>query len=139
MPIPSTWRMHGFIVLAWLQFFGLTAIATYYLLTPSPGDTFAHVWDKALHFACWFILLMSLQLPWLFRRKLWAAALVLFAYSALLEGLQFFSPPREFSVGDMLANGLGILVAWSLLHWGDPLLQRFVRPYLLNFLTEESP
>jgi len=133
-----SWRQTGFTLFAWVQFFVLAGIATYYLLAPSPGDSFDNVWDKALHFAGWFILLCSLKIPWLLRSKFWLPALLLFAYSILLEVLQQFSPPREFSVNDMLANGLGILTAFAILLLLNPLLQGFVVKRLLAFVDEEA-
>jgi len=131
-----SWRFKCFTVLAWTQFFVLAGIATYYLLTPSPGDTFSHIWDKALHFSCWFILLNSLYLPWLFRPKFWWAAVALFGYSVVTETLQQFSPPREFSYLDMLANGVGIITAFVILRLLNGFLQQTVIKKLSTFLQE---
>jgi VanZ family protein len=134
----AAWRLRCFTILAWAQFFILTSVATYYLLTPAPGDSFNFLWDKALHFLCWFALLLSLQIPWLFRKKLWWAAAALFIYSAVLESLQQLSPPREFSLGDMLANGLGILGAYLFLLVFIPFVCQNLIQKLSAFLNEES-
>lgn len=131
------WRLRSFIVFSWAQFFLLTAIATYYLVAPSPGDTFANVWDKALHAACWFILVLSLKLPWLWRSKFWLGALLLFVYSIVLESLQQLTPERQFSVLDMLANGVGVLVGYILLWLIDPLIKKVLFPILSYILKEE--
>lgn len=133
------WRFRCFVVLAWSQFFTLTAIATYLLLTPSPGDSFASVWDKALHFICWFVLLFSLQIPWWFRKKFWWAAVALFFYSAVTETLQLLSPTREFSYADMFANGLGIAVAYLILRLLNPFLQQNVVKRFFPFLEPIQP
>ena len=130
--------MRGFIIVAWAQFFLLTGYATYYSLAPSPGDTFDLFWDKALHFICWFVLLMSLKLPWILRPKLWLGALVLFAYSILIEVLQFLMPPREFSAFDIIANASGIISALALLYVANPLFERWIIPLLLHLLRNRQ-
>lgn len=79
------------------------------LLTPvtvvSPGG-----WDKLIHFAGFFVLATLATLGW---RKGAATNLIviLVAYAALTELLQYFIPGRSFSILDWLADGLGVITA----------------------------
>lgn len=122
----------AFFTVAWLQFIFLLSVATYFLLAPSPGDTFDSYWDKFLHVVCWFVLLGSLKLPCILRENFWKIALGLFAYSFGIEVLQHFMPPRTFSLWDAFANGLGVSMAFALTIVLEPLVNRFLKPLLVK-------
>ncbi|MGQ9424974.1 VanZ family protein [Gilvimarinus sp. F26214L] len=100
-------------IAAWHQFVILTGWATYLSLVPSPGEVFTTVWDKLLHVLAWSVLTFSLRIAWPVPRFPWWAALGLFLYSVLVESLQHLVPERSFSVEDLLANGLGVAVAFG--------------------------
>jgi len=98
-------------VAAWHQFIILLGYATYLSLTPSPGELFESSWDKLWHAGGWFALTLSLRLAWPTLRLPWWAAFGLLLYSLLIEVLQHYSPNRQFDLYDLIANGIGILLA----------------------------
>lgn len=80
-------------------------------LTPANEMPRIGLWDKAQHFAAYFVF-MALACPTTdtpLQRLLMAAAII--GYSALMEFGQALSPGRSPSPHDMLANGLGVLTA----------------------------
>ncbi len=91
---------------------GLIAIAMVSVL-PREVLPEAGISDKLGHFAAYGALAL---LGWLafaeeiVRRRV-MIALVL--YGAVLEGLQSFIPGRFFSIGDMIANGLGVAAVYG--------------------------
>ncbi len=100
-----------------LQLWLLLAIATWLSLTPKPGAVFEHFWDKSLHLVCWMVLFLSCRLAYgkiaaPDRDKAWAGGL--FIYASCVEALQMLVPGRFFSVLDIVANGLGLLLGWLL-------------------------
>jgi len=105
-----------------LQFPVLTGVATYLSLTPKPGAVFEAAPDKFLHVLCWLVLTLSLRGALGPRRVGFWAALGLFAYSVLVECGQAWVPGRYFSALDILANGVGVIIGWSLIlgwdRWG---------------------
>ena len=74
-------------------------------LGPSPEGG-----DKAMHF--WSYVAMSLWFAAIYeRRHAWRVGLALFAFSGMIEVLQYLIPTgRSAEWGDMAANGLGILI-----------------------------
>lgn len=109
--LPAGWAE----IWRWLmgvQFFVLTAIATYLSLVPKPGAVFEASPDKFLHLLCWGVLLVSLWLASGIKGfRLWMIP-ALFGYSVLVEIGQIWVPNRFFSYADIVANGAGILLAW---------------------------
>lgn len=89
------------------QFVLLLAIYTYMGLTSSSGPHIPQYNDKVMHYLGYLVAGLSITAafpgwPW------WRRALLLLVYSGLIEGLQHFMPPRTLSLGDMVANALGI-------------------------------
>lgn len=93
-----------------VQFVVLTGYVTWLYLVPEPGGVFDFFWDKLLHVLSWLVLCLSLRLAFPFQKFIWPV-LWLFVYSILVEAVQYFMPPRQFSMLDVLANGVGILLA----------------------------
>lgn len=88
---------------------------------PMPGSM-----DKLYHASSYAVLMgWWLQLfPRPPARLLLAAVFILFGVG--IEVLQSFHPLRHFDVGDMLANGSGVVLAWFLGRTSfDQLLYRF--------------
>jgi VanZ family protein len=67
-------------------------------------------WDKTNHLVAFAVL------AWLgcmsFPRKILFLMLALFAFGALIEVLQSFTPHRSAEWGDLLADGLGLFPGW---------------------------
>lgn len=100
---------------------GINILAITWLATTGQDmPAAASSWDKANHFIAFLVLsaLLDFSLPhWPFAgRKI----LLLLGYGLILELVQYFLPLRHFSVADVLADGVGIIVYISLL----PLLRR---------------
>jgi VanZ family protein len=96
-------------------FFALLLIATQQSLTPKPANIFEPIWDKYLHLASWGGLALVLYGGYrtsVFLRLKW---LGLFFYSIAIEVGQIFVPGRMFSKEDIVANGLGIMLAAGLI------------------------
>jgi hypothetical protein len=67
--------------------------------------------DKLAHAGAFFGFAMLLDMATLRRFWYWKAP-VLLAYGALIEVLQAFVPWRSFSLADLAADALGILLYW---------------------------
>ncbi len=104
MPFPALKRLFQ-----WLFIFSLTYI-TWQLLNPSP-QIGIDISDKLVHFLIFGWLALTLDWGWYKRGTYWLfKALPLIAYGALIEIFQFFIPGRSMSVGDWLADSLGVVV-----------------------------
>ncbi len=93
-----------------VQFIVLAGYVTWLNIAPLSFGDIEFFWDDLAHASCWLILCLSLRLA-LPRRKFIYPAVWLFAYSVLVEVVQHFLPYREFSMLDILANGVGVLLA----------------------------
>jgi len=70
--------------------------------------------DLLMHFLAYMVLMCSGLFT--FPHRVYAVKLfyAFFAYSILIEFIQFFLPYRSFSLLDIVANGAGLLVGVSL-------------------------
>lgn len=85
-------------------------------LTPSPPDAASPLsWDKANHLIGYGLLTGWLGQLSLRSRYRWQLALALLLLGGGLELLQGVGGLRQPEWGDLLANSLGILLAWWLL------------------------
>lgn len=64
--------------------------------------------DKAVHAFAYFLLMMSCDFSWRAGRYLIMKAVIVLAYSGLIEYAQGFVPGRHVSEYDLLANAVGI-------------------------------
>jgi VanZ family protein len=111
-----------------LQFYCLIAIYTFLGLTPHPESIVGSFNDLLMHFVGYFIAAFSISLarpqwPW------WQQAMFLIVYSTAIEIAQHFNPPRTFSIADMLANSLGVLLGLAVLNFLGmkiPFVKRFL-------------
>ncbi|GHB57084.1 teicoplanin resistance protein VanZ [Psychrosphaera saromensis] len=92
------------------------------------GITFEHA-DKIAHFLIFFSLTLLLDLS--FKLSVNKILLILSAYGVTIEVLQSFLPYRSASLGDILADILGVVVYIFL-------LRTFFRKYLKFITTEPS-
>ena len=111
------------------QFYVMLSIYTYLGLTPHPEDSVPMFADWLMHGTGYLVAGVSIS----FARPYWPywqRALFLISYSFAIEIGQHFSPPRTFSLLDMLANSTGTLLGLALvlllarqLNWFRHLLQ----------------
>jgi len=86
----------------------LFVAAAYFSLTPVYYPVMHLFRDKINHFVGYFLLYATLDLGFATSEKLFRKFLLVLGYSVLLEILQHFTPTRQFSLFDILANFLGI-------------------------------
>ncbi|MBB1603848.1 VanZ family protein [Variovorax sp. UMC13] len=77
------------------------------LMPPSPSMP-STGWDKSNHMLGFAVLAMLGHAAW--PRHRWAMLAGLLAYGGLIEVLQSFTPDRFAEWGDLLADGIGLLV-----------------------------
>jgi VanZ family protein len=96
------------------QFCALLVIYTYLGLTPHPEDSVPMFNDKLMHFCGYLVAAgsISFALP---KWRPWQQATFLICYSIAIEIGQLLSPPRSFSVMDMVANSCGVIVGLGLM------------------------
>lgn len=83
-------------------------------LRPSHGmPSFSHI-DKLQHAAA-FIALWTIGQRAGLRQPAWLLAAGLLVFGIVIELAQSFTPDRQPSLGDVLADGLGIVAGWWLL------------------------
>ena len=74
---------------------------------PNPGGLFDL--DKANHVAAFFVLSLLADLSYQSKEALANKGLALFGFGMLIEGLQYWVGYRYFEIGDLIADGAGIL------------------------------
>ncbi len=100
----SLWRL-GF----WLCF-GLTV---YLSLMPQEFlPSGINIWDKFSHSIAFAALALSAALGWPAKDFMRSVLIPLLIFGVLIEVTQYFIPGREFSLLDMLADTVGILIVW---------------------------
>jgi VanZ family protein len=108
--------MPGWISLAWRRrAFWLCVLAVLVLALMKPVHHMPTLgWDKANHAFAFFVLavLGALSYPGRLARVLAG----LLAYGALIEVLQGLTGYRDAEWLDILADGVGLLIAWPLAH-----------------------
>lgn len=103
-------RTRGF---AWIVVATLALIIAVLSLTPRPEDILpVTLWDKLSHFLAYAPLALSLGHAlacsrWSKRRVVLGGILLSTAYGGLMEGLQYFTPPRMLDPLDAFSNFLG--------------------------------
>jgi len=78
-------------------------------LAPVPSDKPPLINDKLAHFIAYAVLAANLDHAFATTRFTIKKFFFLFSYGVLIEILQHFTPTREFSLLDMLANTSGML------------------------------
>lgn len=71
-----------------------------------------NIWDKFSHSIAFAALALSAALGWPKRDFFRSVLIPLLIFGILIEGIQYFIPGREFSLLDMLADAVGIVIAW---------------------------
>ncbi|TPG20757.1 VanZ family protein [Variovorax ginsengisoli] len=81
------------------------------LMPPSPSLP-STGWDKSNHMLGFAVLAILGHFAWPGRR--WSMLLGLLAYGGLIEVLQSFTPDRFAELGDLVADGAGLLAGKAL-------------------------
>ncbi len=93
----------------WLCF-GLTAYLS--LLPQEFLPSGINIWDKLSHSIAFAALALSAALGWPKRDIFRSVLIPLLLFGVLIEVMQYFIPGREFSLLDMLADAIGIIIVW---------------------------
>ncbi len=92
-----------------LVFIAYFCLLSWQLLTPVTIVS-AGRWDKLYHMASFAVLTGLAIVAWRYMSEK-NIAILLISYAALTEILQHFIPGRSFSIGDWLADSLGVVLA----------------------------
>ena len=92
-------------------FLAYAALVAWMSLTPGAAGGLP-LWDKAGHFTSYALLLLLGSRLCLHHRQLLIMVAIVFVYGALIEIGQYFVPGRDASSLDLLANTVGIAVAF---------------------------
>lgn len=95
-----------------LPFIAVLAVILFTGLRPEPVPQVFDQQDKLHHLLGFAALMFTLRLAFAQWRVVWAAAACLGA-AVLIELAQGLLPNRWASLGDMLANTLGVLLGWG--------------------------
>ena len=97
---------------------GLVLIAAVFYMSLTPVDIPAEHFDKIYHAATYAIVMGWFAQLYTGLRSHTLLALAFILMGALIEVLQGFHPMRYFDVLDMLANAIGVAIAWLLARFG---------------------
>lgn len=98
--------------LRFLPCIAVLAVIAFSGLRPEPVPQVFDQQDKLHHMLAFAALMFSLRLALPQWRVVWAAAASL-AAALLIEVGQSLLPNRQASLGDMLANTIGVLIGWG--------------------------
>jgi VanZ family protein len=101
-PVPNLFRIGQF----WLLLLAVCVAS----LSPLPPGTLRGGLDKVAHLVTYLVLFVSLDYALACGRRLAAKLVLLLFFSWLVEIAQHFLPPRQYSMGDLLANLIGLLL-----------------------------
>jgi VanZ family protein len=103
-----------------LSFWIIWCIATTLMLLPADELPVVDIWDKAEHAFTFFVLML---LGWLGYRKqlnVYRLMALLISYGIAIECIQYFIPSRSFSVLDMVADSVGVVLAFAIFRYWKP-------------------
>lgn len=101
--------------LRFLPFIAVLAVILFSGLRPEPVPQVFNQQDKLHHILGFAALMFSMRLAFSQWRVLWAIVVCLCA-ALLIEVGQSLLPNRWASLGDMLANTLGVMLGWGCSH-----------------------
>ena len=103
--IPSSlWRISFWLCLA---------LTSYLSLMPQGELPPINVWDKLSHSIAFAAIALSAALGWPQRDYFRSVLIPLLAFGIMIEVAQLFIPGRQFSLLDIVADAVGILVVWG--------------------------
>ncbi len=96
--------------IAWVGvFFAAMAFALFMAVIPHRYDPTGFINDKVKHALTFLVLFALFDLAWPTAGMPWWKPVSLFGFGVLIEACQQMTSYRRFSVGDIVANGVGIL------------------------------
>lgn len=101
------WRMPSVTTWRWLLAIAMLTLLVLSLM-PATQSMPTTGWDKSNHMLGFAVLALLGHAAWLGRT--WTVLLGLLAYGGLIEVLQSFTPDRMAEWGDLLADGVGLLI-----------------------------
>ena len=108
--------------------FGLYLLIFMYLGTVKLSDQVAASFNDLVAHAVGYALLMIVAVfAFANKSKFVALAIFCFAYSVLIEFIQYFIPYRTLSLADIAANGVGVVVGLLLAYGFWPLIRRILK------------
>ena len=90
-------------------------VVTWLMLSPAAGQGGIPINDKVAHALVFGLLALLTHASWPERDFDWRLGLPLLTYGLAIEVIQYFVPGRFFSLLDLLADGVGILLYLLLL------------------------
>lgn len=119
--------------LLWLVVgYGLVAFVVYSSLTSSPVEIKVENFDKYAHTFGYFVLMGWFVQIYHGRGSVFICALLFVIMGVGLEFVQGMTAYRYFDVYDMLANTLGVLIAWGLTLTRFPSLLKMFEMFILS-------
>ncbi len=97
-----------------IQFWLFLIFCSYLSLTSAPPQAMQTVSDKLLHASGYLALYLSCSIAYPLANHRIRKLAALLSYSILIEVLQHFIPNRGFSVFDILANAVGLVLGLGL-------------------------
>ena len=86
-------------------------------LLPSDDAITFNIWDKAQHFAAYAVFMIMAFPIGKSRNAHLRTALSIICFSIFIEYAQQFSPGRDTSIGDAIANSLGVICGYLCSRW----------------------
>lgn len=90
-----------------ISFFITLLVIEYLATTTREIEVVAHSWDKLNHLAAFTVLYLLLSAAF-GQLKIWTRIMLLMLFAVQIEIVQHFIPGREFSLLDIVADGVGI-------------------------------
>ena len=113
VPNTANRRSKGLNIRIWRLAFGACMLGVMVLsLVPIGTEVPSTGWDKTNHLLGFSVL--AILGCWSYPNRVITVLVGLLAYGALIEGLQSLTPHRFAEWGDLLADGLGLLLGWVL-------------------------
>jgi len=120
----------------WLWLFmgyALVAYVVYSSLTPNPIHVDVNFFDKYMHTLGYFVLMGWFMQLYHVRKNISQCGVLLILMGVSLEFLQDLTGYRVFDINDMMANTVGVLLAWSLMKTPFPKVLYYFETKLLSF------
>ena len=113
--------------------YALVAYVIYSSLTPSPIHIDVNFFDKYAHTFGYFVLMGWFMQLYHVRKNISQCGTLLILMGISLEFLQDLTGYRFFDIYDMMANTLGVLLAWSLIKTPFPKVLHYFETKFLTF------
>lgn len=96
-----------------ISFFTTLLVIEYLATTTREIELVAHSWDKLNHLAAFAVLYILLSAAFGLL-KIWTRVILLMVFAVQIEIVQHFIPGRDFSLLDIVADGIGIVIGWGI-------------------------